>query len=90
MRNLTAAPTTICTKCRYHANTDRGQDGPSDIWYYQVCTNPAFEHASVIDPVDGTVRYATRNGLGTPVLTRDKHPNCRDVNDGNCPMYKAK
>lgn len=76
---------TICVECRFH----EGQaDGPrTDCWYNHFCIHPEVERVPDIDPVTGKAGFAAANSLGMGYLTDKKHPNCRDINHGNCPHF---
>ena len=66
---------TICWDCKYHHNDE--PTGPrSEIWYNQKCLHPSKETPAYLDVV---------TGLTVPVA----HAYCRDVNDGNCPLFEA-
>ena len=52
-------------------------DGLGQIWYDHFCEHPKVSTPAHIDPVTGK-RVA------------DKHPNCRDINRGDCELYKEK
>lgn len=79
---------TVCVRCRYHANTHPGGSaGPRpDTWYYQICRHPDLEHPKGIDPVSGKMVYWAKNDLGM-TYPADRHPNCRDINDGHCKYF---
>jgi hypothetical protein len=88
---MSANPTlTICTRCRYHANTHDGSRlGPlPDTWFYQVCSAPAVRREPTIDPVTGKSGFLSRNDLGMDVVTDEARPYCRSVNRGDCVYYE--
>lgn len=81
---------TLCTTCRHHINAHDGRpDGPPpSMWYYQFCGHPDVKRPTAVDPVSGEVRYRIANGPGTTGLTDEPHPYCRDINDGDCVLWK--
>jgi hypothetical protein len=76
--------TTICAKCRYYYFerseyvVNRTSDYP--IWYEQFCTAPAYISKKELDPVSGRKVYTDGQ----------KHPNCRDKNNGSCPEFSSR
>ena len=74
-------PVTICYECKWFR-------GRGEIWFNQYCEHPANEAKRVIDPVTGEEGYGKVNDLGRVVIVDLKHPNARDVNDGNCEHWE--
>lgn len=74
-------PNTICVKCKHYSN--RGDS----IWDH-YCT--AVSRMQAIDPVTGEKKFLSRNDFGNDTLTDEQYPNCRSINDGNCPLFEWK
>ncbi len=80
-------PKTICVKCEYH---EVKENFNQHMWYNQICMAPEVERTPDIDCVSGIQGYSEKNSLGMSYVTSEKHPNCRDINHGNCPHFKKK
>ena len=78
---------TICAKCLWLVREERGTPR-EDVWYNWFCGHPSVERKLVVDPVTGKKAYACRNSLGDPYHNDQKHPYCRDINDGYCELYE--
>lgn len=84
---MTVMVKTICVSCNHHHTN---QDGPrSDCWYNHFCLHPELAAIPEQNPVTGKVEYAGVNSLWGQYFTAQKHPYCRDVNNGNCPHYES-
>ncbi len=75
---------TICANCMFciHAPDSEPKLGN---WYHFRCG--AVMHDKMIDPVTGEEAYASHEA---GFLTKEKHPNCRDMNKGECPLFQRK
>ena len=78
---------TICIHCKHHL-TDVKMSGTESRRYEHFCTHPELLLPKEQDPVTGKIGYAQKNDLGRVVLSKQKHPYCRDINHGNCPSYE--
>ncbi len=76
---------TLCVNCKHHA----GCDGDGQ-WYDHHCHHPDKTRPKEQCPVTGKILFAAKNDLGQIVLVRDEHPYCRDINNGNCPLFEGK
>ena len=77
---------TICAKCKHHYNNLDGQERAYE-WSNWFCKHPAVERQLGIDPVTGEQCYTLKNDTGRIVTTDEKHPNCREINNGYCELY---
>jgi len=75
---------TICYRCRHFKNLEPGSVR-ADVWYNHICM--AVIRAHGINPVTGREEYKTVNDLGREVLVEERHPHCRDLNQGECPLF---
>jgi hypothetical protein len=70
---------TICKLCQHFIN-----GGP--IWYDQYCG--ATKKPLTVNPVTGEHAYQSINGLGTVYYDHNPYQYARDINTGDCPLYK--
>ena len=70
---------TICTKCAHFQNVEPGSTR-ADVWYNHVCRAKRLPMAR--DPYDGK-----RKPLSNGVFVDRRFMHCRDINDGNCPLF---
>lgn len=79
------APRTICVKCLHHRNRD-------GIALVHQCGHPALKRRQGIDPVTDKVRYrvSARLRINFPSYEDQVHPDCDEINDGECPFYEEK
>lgn len=75
--------TTICVKCKHHNGAQ-----PQEAWYNHKCLHPLEKRPIEVDPVTGIQVYAVKNSLGLVSITDESSPYCRDINQGNCPMFE--
>jgi hypothetical protein len=74
---------TICADCKNCVKKNE-----ANIWYNYHCG--AIFLPETIDFVTGDTYYIG-HGNGDPRnLTSEKHPYCRDVNDGSCRYFERK
>lgn len=50
------------------------------------CGAEANRREVTVDPVDGGTKYVGKHGE----LSRIPYPPCRDVTDGDCPLFERK
>ena len=79
------AAKTICVNCRHHSGAL-----PTRPWHEHRCLHPELERQKEQDPVTGMWVYSDKNDLGRIVLVEEKHPDCRDINHGNCQYFEKK
>lgn len=79
------APNTICIDCRHHNGAKT-----KDAWHAHLCLHPDHALPEVIDPVTGVIRFEAKNELGKTIYVDNSCPPCRDVNNGNCPLFEPK
>lgn len=72
-------PKAICAECR-HVLCDGG-----GYWDYRC---GAVKAEKTRDPVTGETTYRFANDLGGHYHGKEPHPNCRGMNDGNCPLFE--
>ena len=79
-------PRTICVNCTWckYVPDLMGKRGDPD-WLNYRCGAVVQEKA--IDPVTGKDVYLSH---GTKWITLQKHPNCTDMNTGECALYEEK
>lgn len=94
---------TICVECSGYLETSSDSEAMQNshyvLWRSQHCDdnvvwNNQYCKASPlpmeIDPVSGENRAYSYNSLGNKYYSNELYENCRDVNTGNCKMFKKK
>lgn len=78
---------TVCTQCRHFVNLEPGSVR-EHIWYNHLCE--ASPLPTRIDPYDGEEKPYGCNDLGTIYTSPYSFNFCRDINDGECPLFRRK
>jgi hypothetical protein len=77
---------TVCIECAHFINKEP-DSVRSEVWYNHLCK--ASPLGTAVDPYDGKRKPVLKNDLGRDVFREDRYRHCRDVNQGDCPHYKA-
>ena len=80
-------PRTICVKCRHHL------DRTDLLVGAHLCGHPSLVRGKSVDPVTGETQYRVwaRLYVSRPMTHADRvHPDCNEINDGECPFYEEK
>ena len=72
---------TICKLCKHFVSS-------GDIWYEQFCK--AQPKPISINPVTGKHGYQSVNDLGQVYFTDNPYHYSRDINNGDCKLFKLK
>lgn len=73
---------TICKKCTNHIQIE-----DNDIWYNHLCGAAPLPIG--LDPVTGNLRSISNNDLGMEYTSEHLYDYCRNINDGDCKLFKS-
>jgi hypothetical protein len=77
---------TICVNCKHcHIKEDEYGSTRKSIWDYQCM---AHERMLGVNPVTGEHAYYDKNDLGKSYFTDEQYPDCKSINQGDCPKYE--